>query len=292
MHIRPLAARAAALLVLILIGCGGGDDGNGKQPTSTPTTVAATATATSQAMPTATPTNTTVPTATATPPAETATASPTVTATATATGTPSLVDELIASGVGRYLGDSTPVETVPNGAWDSLRFDAADAKAICLRGDPYRVEIHHGTNNKVLLYLEGGGACWNNQSCWEAPTAKLTADPLFGAGIFELDNPDNPFKDWNIVYVPYCDGSVFGGDNVADYDGKPHLPPRPAEPLGSGQLPCARSFPAPSRSPSPAAAPAATAPSPATASRALHIPTRDRRLSTTRAPACRTPTTR
>jgi hypothetical protein len=132
-----------------------------------------------------------------------------------------LVDELVASGVGRYLGDAAPAETVPNGAWDSLRFDAAEEKAICLRGDPYRVEIHHGTNNKVLLYLEGGGACWNDQSCWELPTAKLTADPFFGAGIFELDNPANPFKDWNIVYAPYCDGSVFSGDNVADYDGKP-----------------------------------------------------------------------
>jgi hypothetical protein len=187
---RSLLLFCAVLLAALLTGCGDDCD----QPP------AATATATQEA---------------------TATTAPPVTATPTVTGTPSLVDELVAAGLGRYLGDSTPVETVPNGAWESLRFDPAAAKAICLRGDPYRVEVHHGASNRVLLYLEGGGACWNNRSCWEAPTAKLTADPLFGAGIFELQNPANPFKDWSIVYVPYCDGSVFTGDNLAEYEGEP-----------------------------------------------------------------------
>ena len=211
MRNRLLPTLGAVLLVVVLASCGDDND-NGTPATATPTAIVVTATATRQATATAVPTDTAVPT-----PTLTATPPP----TATATGTPSLVDELVASGVGRYLDDSTPVQTVPNGAWDSLRFDPADAKAICLRGDPYQVEVHHGTNNKVLLYLEGGGACWNNQNCWVAPSAKLTADPFFGAGIFELDNPANPFKDWNIVYAPYCDGSVFSGDNVADYDGKP-----------------------------------------------------------------------
>ena len=35
---------------------------------------------------------------------------------------------------------------------------------------------------------------------------------------------DNPFADYSIVYMPYCDGSVFGGDNdVVD----PSFPPGP-----------------------------------------------------------------
>ena len=30
---------------------------------------------------------------------------------------------------------------------------------------------------------------------------------------------DNPFADYDIVYVPYCDGSVFTGDATVDYGG-------------------------------------------------------------------------
>ncbi|MEO8605081.1 MAG: pectin acetylesterase-family hydrolase [bacterium] len=229
MHNRSWPVLGTVLLAIVLAGCGDDND-NGKRPTATATAIAATATATRQPTATAVPsdtatviptaTSTVLPSATATAP-PTSTATPQDTATATATETPSLVDELNATGIGRYIGAITPASTVPNGVWDSLRFDAADKQAICLHGDPYRVEVRHGTNDKVLLYLEGGGACWNNQSCWVSPTAKLTADPIFGAGIFQFDDPDNPFHDWNIVYAPYCDGSVFGGDNVPEYDGKP-----------------------------------------------------------------------
>jgi hypothetical protein len=32
-------------------------------------------------------------------------------------------------------------------------------------------------------------------------------------GIWDFDTKDNPFADHSIVYMPYCDGSVFSGDN-------------------------------------------------------------------------------
>jgi Protein of unknown function (DUF3089)/Pectinacetylesterase len=161
------------------------------------------------------PTATTVPTSTAT-------ASPTATVTdtpePTATPSPSIADELAALGLGRYLGVQ-PDGMQANGDWDAYLYEPREDGPICLRGDPYQVEVHRGTNNKVLLYLEGGGACWNYDTCWKAPLAKLTANPAFGDGILALDREDNPFHDWNIVYAPYCDGSVFSGDNIADYQG-------------------------------------------------------------------------
>ncbi len=131
---------------------------------------------------------------------------------------PDIVAELAATGLGRYL-DLEPESETMNGPWRIHHFDPADEEAICLRGDPYQVAVYAGTANRALIYFEGGGACWNNTSCWTTPTAKLTAEPFFGAGIFELDRPDNPFRHWTIVYAPYCDGSVFGGDNIVDYPG-------------------------------------------------------------------------
>jgi hypothetical protein len=43
-----------------------------------------------------------------------------------------------------------------------------------------------------------------------------------GMGIFDTDNPLNPFKDWSFVYIPYCTGDIHWGANdktYADYLG-------------------------------------------------------------------------
>jgi len=39
------------------------------------------------------------------------------------------------------------------------------------------------------------------------------------AGILNRDLPVNPVEDWNVGYVPYCDGSLFAGDVDIDDDG-------------------------------------------------------------------------
>lgn len=133
-------------------------------------------------------------------------------------GAPSLVDEIEATDVGRYLGVIQPASSQANGAWTEYRYDAAAAEAICYTGMPYQVNVRPGTSNKVLLYLEGGGACWNASTCFGgAPLAKGFAGSAPNAGILDASIDGNPFADWNIVYAPYCDGSVFGGDNDATY---------------------------------------------------------------------------
>jgi hypothetical protein len=78
----------------------------------------------------------------------------------------------------------------------------------------------------VLIFLEGGGACWDGATCWGpvetalyVPTGygavELATDPQLAA-LYPLNRNDatNPWKDANLVYVPYCTGDAFAGDNV------------------------------------------------------------------------------
>ena len=140
-----------------------------------------------------------------------------------------------ASGTGTStpaIAPGVPI-TAPERTWTWV--DVAGAK--CLDGSPTGIGVNlTKDSDDVLVFLEGGGACWDAASCWgPAPTAfnvltgygkaQLDSDPQIPA-IYLLDrtDTDNPFKDKNIVYVPYCTGDSFSGDNVTtlNYLGTDH----------------------------------------------------------------------
>jgi len=127
--------------------------------------------------------------------------------------------ELGASGFGDYLGVQEPSGSAQHGAWTELYFDAAQQDAVCLTGEQFQVNVRHGSSDQVLLYLQGGGACWDYTTCYVLSTATTTANGAIESGALDIENPASPFKDWNIVFVPYCDGSVFTGDATVDYNG-------------------------------------------------------------------------
>jgi hypothetical protein len=73
-------------------------------------------------------------------------------------------------------------------------------------------------SKQVMIYLEGGGACFNGTTCAIALGAfgKVAFDAwagtVGGTGIFDDKNADNPVMNWNAIYVPYCSGDVHAGD--------------------------------------------------------------------------------
>jgi len=108
--------------------------------------------------------------------------------------------------------------------------------AICRDGSPMGIFVHKGTSAELLIYFEGGGACSNKGFCLFNPKNQdwiLDGDgsSVLGtaagavnrrqqpggysggtpAGIFDTANAANPFKDYSIVYVPYCTGDVHFG---------------------------------------------------------------------------------
>jgi hypothetical protein len=128
--------------------------------------------------------------------------------------TPQAIQELRDANVDKYLGAFTPVasEDVGDG-WTKHSFDPAGGSGpICIAGTSFSAFTRAGNPAKLLIMLQGGGACWQDfYSCNVRAEDQAAPRPPFG--IFDFDSPDNPFADYSIVYVPYCDGSVFVGDN-------------------------------------------------------------------------------
>ena len=66
--------------------------------------------------------------------------------------------------------------------------------------------------------MQGGGACFNSQSCLGPPRRHHQADGLEWTGddgLMDRANAQNPVKDWNFVFIPYCTGDVHAGFNEA-----------------------------------------------------------------------------
>lgn len=115
--------------------------------------------------------------------------------------------------------DATPEHPVLPAGWTEIN---PGGDAICARGTPYRFWVRPGNVNRLLVFFEGGGGCWNAATCREGSsffddTVDAGDSPQGQRGIFDLDNPDNPFRDYYMVYIPYCTGDVHWGDNVQTY---------------------------------------------------------------------------
>ena len=95
------------------------------------------------------------------------------------------------------------------------------ANTTCSDGSPYSFFVRQGDPNKLLVYFQGGGACWFRQNCdpQMSPSYSIRVGNIDRAnfGIFNLDNPDNPFKDHTTVFAPYCTADVHMGASDTVY---------------------------------------------------------------------------
>jgi hypothetical protein len=130
------------------------------------------------------------------------------------------------SGGGLPLG--SPI-TATADKWTWVPF----ADSSCANGTTTGIGVNlTGTPGaRALIYLEGGGACWSDLTCYTLMTAAnittgygetnfaadVATELSIPGGFFDRTASANPFKDYNYVYVPYCTGDVFAGNNVAKF---------------------------------------------------------------------------
>ena len=132
------------------------------------------------------------------------------------TTTPSVTTEAVA--VTEAPVTEAPVTEAPAPTWETV---AAPADCMCADGSPFSYYVREADPSKVMFYLEGGGACFTGDMCApDSTTYKKVIDPAPGEGangIFDFDNPENPFADYSFVFVPYCTGDVHAGNVTKDY---------------------------------------------------------------------------
>jgi cysteine-rich repeat protein len=88
----------------------------------------------------------------------------------------------------------------------------------CMNGSTAGFGISHNPDSPdLMIYLEGGGACFNDVCDFSAFNIPFIPPP---DGIFNRNNPGNPVKDWSMIYVPYCTGDIHGGDRDTELGGQ------------------------------------------------------------------------
>lgn len=181
---------AVAMLALGLLATNcGGDSSTPALPTDEPDPSAATETTAVLSQPTTTLTDSTTTSTTTT------TAAPTTTTTTT-----------------------TTVPAPPR--WEQI---AAGDDCMCADGSDYSYWVREADPERVVFYLEGGGACFSAETCsftGGTYTSSISEDnnPNGAGGIFDFSNPANPLAGSSFVAVPYCTGDVHIGNNVHQYD--------------------------------------------------------------------------
>src|SRR5690349_8136352 len=120
--------------------------------------------------------------------------------------------------------DGTQFTTIP--ANGPITYLGKTLNPTCIHGTPYSFFVKRGSVNKLLVYYEGGGACWEQLTC-TVPACDTTVktdagsgsdNPQFATtGFADQSNPANPFRDWNVVFVSYCSCDIHFGDAAQDY---------------------------------------------------------------------------
>ena len=126
------------------------------------------------------------------------------------------------------IGSPVAAQGPADDPWETIE-PGGDTR--CATGSPYRFHVRRGDPERLMLFFNGGGACWSGATCDTRgkSAADLSYRPLASrewgndprtyGGAFALDNPENPFREWSQVFVSYCSGDVHLGDRSADYKG-------------------------------------------------------------------------
>lgn len=116
----------------------------------------------------------------------------------------------------------------PVNNWETLTVEGP----TCGNGSPVSAAIDRAALNtpnpsdKLVIFLQGGGACWDAATCGAGAATSISEDLTDEAvlqqaiasseiGILSREDEQNPFRNDSLAYVPYCTGDIHSGGNNA-----------------------------------------------------------------------------
>ncbi|KAJ1639915.1 Pectinacetylesterase-domain-containing protein, partial [Pavlovales sp. CCMP2436] len=105
--------------------------------------------------------------------------------------------------------------------------------SVTSKSNRFSFEVKKGNPTKLLVYFQGGGACWTTtdgkpvQACTTHASAQTS--PTFAAyysGMLDSQKADNRYANFTQVKLPYCSGDVFAGNVTQAFSSKeyPNMP--------------------------------------------------------------------
>ncbi len=139
------------------------------------------------------------------------------------------------SGTSQADGDweRIPVDIEPDGYTVTVGDEERLIYPSCALGEPYSFHFKPGKRDKLLVYYNGGGACYDSLTCVASlqlppppqqpkptyvPSADIANNPADMGGILDVNNPNNPYADWSMLFISYCTGDVHVGSTDTIYD--------------------------------------------------------------------------
>jgi len=98
----------------------------------------------------------------------------------------------------------------------TLVFPGGSTRCIFSHSSDYSFQVFRGATDRVLIYFQGGGTCWNRAST-DLHLCATNADPEDEVGIFDRSNPANPYREHTILHVLYCSGDAHSGNITRPY---------------------------------------------------------------------------
>src|SRR5436190_15002914 len=124
---------------------------------------------------------------------------------------------------GDGVGGSPPTLGTTPKDWVYVPVDGAK----CMNNTPTGIGVNLGTSGDLVIYMEGGGACFNDSTCdhvahatgWNESQFEFNVGP-YNVGIFDRLDDANPLRNATFIFVPYCTGDVHAGHNPNGADGR------------------------------------------------------------------------